>query len=397
MGTENRDRNEVYTATEGQKECTQPDAENIQLSFFDAVVPAAMNTQNNGPDSDNSQIRADDNLRDQRLVDRCDVDQYDVDEHDVPPVETMEVASAVPETPADDVVETESLGQRLRAAREARGMTREEAATRTKLQLRVLDALERDEFDRIGHGVYLRGYLHKYLALLELPRILADRVLEDHSNLPPLTTSGTISRPRYLFERYSGSALYLVLTGVIIVPAVLLAMRAGFDSNLVRIAPLDSAETTSVAHNDTEQKPSNPTTPATDISPSVKPVPSAAEERPLAASMTPFASTPPAEAPKAADEPAAPAGQHTLKITLAEPSWVEVTTADGQKLEYGLLTAGTTRTYHSAQSIDARLGNATGATVEVDGKAQDLTPFRHANVAHFKLSGGDTVLSHSGG
>jgi cytoskeleton protein RodZ len=386
VGTENRDRNEVYTATDGQKECTQPDAENIQLSFFDAVVPATMNTQNNGPDSDSYPLQPDDNL---------DHDKPHVSEHDMPPMETVEAASAMPETLPDDVVETESLGQRLRAAREARGMTREEAATRTKLQLRVLDALERDEFDRIGHGVYLRGYLHKYLTLLELPRILADRVLEDHSGLPPLTTSGTISRPRYLFERYSGSALYLVLTGVIIVPAVLLAMRAGFDSNLVRIAPLDSAETTSVAHNDAEQKTSNPTAPATDVTPSVKP--SAAEDRPLAASMTPFASTSPADVPKQADEVAAPVGQHTLKITLAEPSWVEVTTADGQKLDYGLLAAGTTRSYHSAQSIDARLGNVTGASVEVDGKEQDLTPFRHANIAHFKLSSGDTTLSHSGG
>ena len=33
----------------------------------------------------------------------------------------------------------------------------------------------------------------------------------------------------------------------------------------------------------------------------------------------------------------------------------------------------------------------------IDGKAQDLAPFRHANVAHFKLSGGDVSISHSGG
>jgi cytoskeleton protein RodZ len=114
--------------------------------------------------------------------------------------------------------------------------------------------------------------------------------------------------------------------------------------------------------------------------------------------MTPFASTTPSvDTSTVADGTAVPAGQHTLKITLAEPSWVEIAAADGQKLEFGLLTAGTTRIYHSAQTIDARLGNVTGASVEVDGKAQDLTPFRHANVAHFKLSSGDTTISHSGG
>ena len=391
MGTENHDRNEVYTATDGQKDGTQRDAENIQLSFFDAVVPA-MNTQNNGSTSDNHPPHADDERFD---------NQPRVEEHDMPPIETMEVASDVPEnladTTSDEAVEIESLGQRLRAAREARGMTREEAASRTKLQLSVIDSLECDHFERIGHGVYLRGYLHKYLSLLELPLILADRVLQDHSNLPPLTTSGTISRPRYLFQRYSGSALYLVLTGVIIVPAVLLAMRAGFDSNLVRIAPLDSAETSSVARNDTDLKLPDPAAPVTDVSQGASQQSSAVEERPLAASMTPFAAAPVVDAPKPIGETAIPAGQHSLKIMLGEASWVEVTTSDGQKLEYGLLAAGTSRTYHSAQSIDARLGNVTGAAVEVDGKAQDLTPFRHANVAHFKLSGGDTTLSHSGG
>jgi cytoskeleton protein RodZ len=387
VGTENRDRNEVYTATDGQKDGTQRDADNIQLSFFDAVVPA-MNTQNNESASDNHPPHADDNLSQI---------QPHVDEHDMPPMETMEVASDMPENLADEAVEDESLGQRLRAAREARGMTREEAASRTKLQLSVIDSLERDHFERIGHGVYLRGYLQKYLALLGLPLILADRVLQDHSNLPPLTTSGTISRPRYLFQRYSGSALYLVLTGVIIVPAVLLAMRAGFDSNLVRIAPLDSSENSSVAHNDTELKLPSPTAPVGDMPQTPSQQSSAAEERPLAASMTPFASSPVVEAPKQSVEAATPAGQHSLKITLGEASWVEVTTADGQKLDYGLLAAGTTHIYHSAQSIDARLGNITGASVEVDGKAQDLTAFRHANVAHFKLSGGDTTLSHSGG
>ena len=387
MGTENHDRNEVYTATDGQKESTQRDAENIQLSFFDAVVPA-MNTQNNGSTPDNHPPHADDHRFE---------NQPHVEEHDMPAMETVEVASDVPENLADEPAEDESLGQRLRAAREARGMTRQEAASRTKLQLSVIDSLERDHFERIGHGVYLRGYLQKYLSLLELPLILADRVLQDHSNLPPLTTSGTISRPRYLFQRYSGSALYLVLTGVIIVPAVLLAMRAGFDSNLVRIAPLDSVDTSSVAHNDNELKLPNPMAPVGDMPQTAGQQPSAAEERPLAASMTPFASSPMAAAPKLSEETPTPAGQHSLKITLGEASWVEVTTTDGQKLDYGLLAAGTSRSYHSAQSIDARLGNVTGASVEVDGKAQDLTPFRHANVAHFKLSGGDTTLSHSGG
>ncbi|MEP6483274.1 MAG: RodZ domain-containing protein [Rudaea sp.] len=346
-----------------------------------------MKTQNNGEHAD-------------KIIDASETpDSHGVFEEATPQDLSAEPMDAPAVPPGEEAFETESLGQRLRAAREARGITREEAAARTRVQPGILDALERDEYDRIGHGVYLRGYLHKYLTLLNLPLVLADRVLDKHTSPPPLTTSGTISRPRYLFERYSGSALYLVLTGVIIVPAVLLAMRAGFDPNLARIAPLDSADnvSTTARSTDVDGKSTDPTAPVTDAMLKNQSTPIALEERPLAASMTPFPANAPTVAAAPIEAAAAPAGQHTLTITFAEPSWVEVTTADGQKLEFGLLTAGTTRTYHSTQTIDARLGNVSGATVEIDGKPQDLTPFRHANVAHFKLTTGETTLSRSGG
>ncbi|HEX4479746.1 MAG TPA: RodZ domain-containing protein [Rudaea sp.] len=310
-----------------------------------------------------------------------------------------ESADTATEMRVDVIDMQESLGQRLRAAREVQGITREDAAARTKMRVAIIDSLERDEFDRIGHGVYLRGYLTKYLGFLGLPLVLADRVLEQRSELPPLVTSGTISRPRYLFERYSGSALYLVLTGVIIVPAVLLAMRAGFDSNLVRVAPLDATESTqSIARNDSPPS-TSPTSAPTDASVAAQNTKTAAEDRPLAASMTPFppTETTAVETPKLIDDALVPPGQHSLKITFTEASWVDIATPDGHKLEQGIIPAGSTRTYYSEQTLDAHLGNVNGATVEVDGKVQDLTTFRHSNVAHFKLAAGESTLSHSGG
>ncbi len=227
--------------------------------------------------------------------------------------------------------------------------------------------------------------------------MLADRVLEQHADLPPLVTSGTISRPRYLFQRYSGSALYLVLTGVIIVPAVLLAMRAGFDSNLVRVTPLDQTESTqSIARTELPLN-ASPTATPNDASVAAQNMKSAAEDRPLAASMTPFPPTiTSVESPKPADTDVPP-GQHALKITFTEASWVDIATADGHRLEQGIVPAGATRVYHSDQLIDAHLGNVNGATVDVDGKTQDLSTFRHSNVAHFKLAPGESTLSHSGG
>jgi cytoskeleton protein RodZ len=121
-------------------------------------------------------------------------------------------------------------------------------------------------------------------------------------------------------------------------------------------------------------------------------------DAPLMASLAPFqlshketaAAVAPPPVPAAAPE----RGAHVLKLSLSEASWVEVSAADGAKLEYGLLPAGSIRSYHSDSPIEVRLGNCSGAQVESDGILRDLTPFRHANVAHFRLFSPDEPIAH---
>ncbi len=80
-------------------------------------------------------------------------------------------------------------------------------------------------------------------------------------------------------------------------------------------------------------------------------------------------------------------GQHSLTLKLKQSSWVEITTVDGEKLEYGLLAAGTERQYSGDSGMTLRIGNAHGAEVTADGKPVDLAPFQRANVAHLRLFG----------
>ena len=291
-----------------------------------------------------------------------------------------------------------SLGQRLRAAREARGLSCEDAAHAIKLPATVLKALEAEQFERIGHAVFLRGYLSKYLQLLDLPQVLAERVVRERAEPPPLTTNGTVSHPRYLYERYSGSALYLILTGVIVVPAVLLALHVGFDQNLARIAPLD-APPPAVVNPTSEPRHAAPAVAAVVSRPasagSAAPVAVKPEEAPLVASMTLFPAA--AESKPAAASPPAVAPVNRLHLSLTQSSWVEVVDADGKKLEYGLLPAGSERDYVSDKAVDIRIGNADGAALSIDGKPQDLASFRHANVAHLKIADGMVGTGHNAG
>lgn len=285
----------------------------------------------------------------------------------------------------------ESLGQRLRAAREARGWSGADVATRLHLPIQIVQTIEADRFDAIGHRIYLRGYLTSYLRLVDLPTILVETVLQQHHEPPPLTTSGTISHSRYLFQRYSVSALYLILTGVIIVPAVLLAMRAGLEP---KITELTALETTTGGGPNSESDSSNapPAVSAAANSQSDATAPTSAavattpSDSPLVASMAPFPALAHKESPATQPVPSSVTGSgaHTLRLTLKEASWVEITSANGEKLEYGLLPAGTVKTISSDVALDVRLGNSAGAEVEMDGLVQDLTAYRHSNVAHFK-------------
>jgi cytoskeleton protein RodZ len=190
------------------------------------------------------------------------------------------------------------------------------------------------------------------------------------------------------------------------VPAVWLATHGGLEQNLARTTPLDSpgtqiavppAETAATdasgtsaagAPGDTVESPSADAAATAATAEPAKPQ----EQMPVVASMAPFGSSTPPPAPPPEAQPAKPAatGAHSLTLKLTAASWVEILSVDGSKLEYGILPAGAEKTYSSDGPLSVRLGNADGAEVVADGKAIDLAPFRHANVARLSVFGADS-------
>ena len=54
---------------------------------------------------------------------------------------------------------TSDIGGRLRRARQERGLSLHEAAGRTKLSIKVLQAIEQNDFESLPGGIYRKGYL----------------------------------------------------------------------------------------------------------------------------------------------------------------------------------------------------------------------------------------------
>jgi cytoskeleton protein RodZ len=297
-----------------------------------------------------------------------------------------------------------SFGQRLRAAREAKGFSRADVAQRLRLPLRLIARIDDDDYAGMDEGVYLRGYLSSYARMVDVPVVAAETVATAHMRAAPLVATGKVSRSRYLFDRYSVSATYLILTALIVLPAVWLATHGGLEQNLARTTPLDSPTTIPVpaagqseassetgdANQDSTADQSAPE-PADVTTTVVATEPPKQEQMPVVASMAPFTTqSTTTSAPPAETSPAhAQTGSHSLTLKLKAASWVEIVGADGSKVEYGLLPAGAEKSYASDGPLSVRLGNADGAEVKIDGKPLDLAPFRRANVARLRVFGAD--------
>jgi cytoskeleton protein RodZ len=244
-------------------------------------------------------------------------------------------------------------GVRLRKAREAAGLSQVDVAARLKMPVRVVQSLEEEDWSRLGAPVYVRGQLRSYSRLLGLttaPMMTASGVAPVE---PPVLRPRSYTSPVKRFaEQVARRFVYIVLTAAIAVP-VWLATRPHLGTVAHDAAPLD-VPTTSVGQ---VQQPGRV---------------AHAEPRPLVASIAPL--------PSRADN--AP----VLSLKMRGDSWVQVYGNDGQVVEQGLLHAGEQRSYPTDTVSRVVLGDASVVDVQRDGRAQDLAPFRRANVARFTVS-----------
>ncbi|HEY9112673.1 MAG TPA: RodZ domain-containing protein [Rhodanobacteraceae bacterium] len=280
---------------------------------------------------------------------------------------------------------TDTLGARLRGTREAKGLTIVECAGALHLPIKVLERLEADDFGEPEHFVFLRGVLQGYSRYLGLPAGSCDQALRAvaPAEQPPLVSVARTSPARWLLQRYGTAATYIVLTATIAVPLVLLGLRGGLDRPSARIVSLDQAPASAqhVAKAATNGATAPNTAPAT-----------SPDASPFRASMTPFAAIGISDSESAKPVPVMPApippvatGQHALTLSASADCWFEITDADGNKVDSGMLHAGDSRTWHSPGALHVTLGNADGVTVTSDGQPLALDAYRRANVARFDV------------
>ena len=295
-----------------------------------------------------------------------------------------------------------TLGHRLKAERERRELSAQKAADQLHLDAWVIDALEAEDYERIGPSVYAKGHLKRYATLLGLPapEFLAAyeaRVQGPKPESPPPSNVRLTANPHAVSNLpwapiVGCAAAVLLFLGILWWKpwqqrgAALDSQVSGSNlaANLTAhpgTVPTDSSADPAADAPQAEQPGAAPVTAAPPVTSAPRPAPHSA---------TAPAATPPAAA--SVPDTAAGTGRARLRMSFSADSWVDVHDATGHLAFSGNGRANSVKTITGAAPLRVYLRSVSGVQLEINNRAVAIGPqFVNGDVARFE-AGADGVL-----
>ena len=260
------------------------------------------------------------------------------------------------------MVEHASIGQRLRAGREERGITPEQAAYRSKVPLQLLHALETDDYHLLPDPAYLIRPLHEYARVLGLDPAALEEEFRQAIRRPPSPSLAVIPPPEQPSPIPRTQLLWTLVAIVVVLPLVFIAL------SLVSKRVGEQPAAPKPAAPLVEQTPSPTGSPGSGGEAS--PAPPGAEATGTVGS--PGQPAPPASAGAPPGPPGVSAERGArrllLEATAAEPTWMRVQ-ADGGEQREVLLQKGQTVRFGAEKGFVVTVGNAGGINLALNGVA----------------------------
>jgi len=247
-----------------------------------------------------------------------------------------------------------STGERLRRARLDAGKTLDQVAADTKIQLWILEAIERDDLSRVPGGIFVRGYL---TAFARAVGVSPSGVLAAYSPKPsPALAVASVASPLSDLNEGPVTPLwqYVAIVAMVLAGAVLWR---------------------------------NMTHSASEVATAPAPPPSATAPRTIAASPVPAVTLPTeagATATTGASDPTAPL---VVQLYANEEVWIEAD-ADGERKAYRLFEQGQELRLEGQKEIRLLVGDAAAVTYTVNGKPGRPLGY-HGVVRQFVVSPGN--------
>ena len=311
-----------------------------------------------------------------------------------------------------------AMGPRLKAERERRGLSSQKAADELLLDAWIVDALEAEDYPRIGPSVYVKGHLKRYAELLALPaaEIMAGYESRAQTPMPPATQPSNV---RLRTGAQAADNFPWTLIGSVAVLALLVvgvfwwkpwhqreSGRPAAETLAANPAATAAADATlsagsAASGGGPSAAPSNAQAgmPSTGAEPSaaLSRAPAGASSSEVSPAHVTAATAAPAAPPEQPDA-AAGAGRARLRLSFSADSWVDVHDAEGRRAFAGQGRANSVKTIAGSAPMRVYLGFASGVQLEINNRAVAIGPqFLAGDVARFE-AGADGILrrdSHS--
>jgi cytoskeleton protein RodZ len=250
-----------------------------------------------------------------------------------------------------------SIGETLRRQRLQNRISLERVSLETKIGVRLLEAIEAGQFEKLPGGVFRRSFVLQYARALQLdPDEIAGELdqLSQFDEVPPLPTVDTVTGPspssgsgfsfRGDLSELRGSTIGSLISavGVIMVCALIYNWW-----QTPRPAKVEMASVQPVTR-----------------AQAVEPSPAAVSPAPItAAPTTPAAPTPaPEAAPTSAD-----AAHVRVGLSADEKTWVSIS-SDGKNVFANSLEPHETKIIEASEKVRLLVGNAGGVEISLNGK-----------------------------
>ncbi len=237
--------------------------------------------------------------------------------------------------------ETLGIGERLRNAREARGLTLAAAETLTRIRVAYLQALEDEQFDLLPASVYARGFLRTYAVALGLD---PDELTEaypaafDTPAQPPVFSSLPAEIPIHPAAPPSRARRIAVTVGAVALLIISVLGYIGLQQMRQFAQPIP------------------PKSPPAAVAEPPRPAPPVAQV------------TAPAPPPA---PPGVPEGGVELIVQASGTSWLLVL-ADGEEAFQGLIREGDVKVWRARERLTIRVGNTAAVSLRANGQIVQL-------------------------
>ncbi len=288
----------------------------------------------------------------------------------------------------------EDLGHQLKRAREARGVSLREIATRTKISITALEALERSEFHRLPGGIFSRAVVRAYATEVGLdPDITVENFLtharrheREIAERVAAAMPGVTRDDREFLDRQKRALRILQVVAVLLAAGALALLVWQVRRMWAPDAPEAAPEpAVSLAPPPPPPPPATIPEPATTLPPTTtsSPVPespgagrsgSAGTLGDRAGAPADPAPTGPAVQPEIAAAPVATPVATSLVVELTAAADCQITSArDGGPAETYLLRAGTRYRLEAARDLVLTVADAGAVSWTINGRrAQPL-------------------------